>query len=86
MLRAGKEVDLIGRINGFFQRTMNGKPVPCDSEKMEAMIAYMEWLAQNAPKDQLVDIRNAGVIDDEPRARPAARRRDILCPVLHLSR
>ena len=64
MPRAGKEVDLVGRINGCFQRSMNGKPVPRDSEEMKAMVAYMEWLAQSTPKDQLVDIRNAGVIDE----------------------
>lgn len=63
MPRAGKEVDLEGRINGCFQRSMNGKPLPRESDEMKAMIAYMEWLSQNTPKDQLVDIRNAGVID-----------------------
>ncbi|AHY42794.1 cytochrome C [Stutzerimonas decontaminans] len=64
MPRAGKEVDLQARINGCFQRSMNGKPVPRESDEMKAMVAYMKWLAQNTPKHQLVDIRNAGVIDE----------------------
>ncbi len=63
MPRAGREVDLEGRINGCFQRSMNGKPLARESDEMKAMIAYMEWLSQNTPADQLVDIRNAGVVD-----------------------
>lgn len=64
MPRAGKEVDLEMRINGCFQRSMNGKALPRESREMKAMIAYMEWLAQNTPKDQRVDIQNAGDIDE----------------------
>lgn len=64
MPRAGKEVNLVQRINGCFQRSMNGKAIPPQSEEMHAMIAYMKWLGQNTPKEQLVDIRNAGVIDE----------------------
>jgi len=63
MPRSGKEVDLVGRINGCFQRSMNGKPVDRESEEMQAMVAYMEWLSQNVPKEQKVNIENAGSID-----------------------
>ena len=70
MPRAGKEVNLVQRINGCFQRSMNGKPLPPESEEMQAMIAYMKWLAQNTPKEQLVDIRNAGVVDESLVADP----------------
>lgn len=64
MPRAGKSVDLEGRINGCFQRSMNGKPLARESEEMQAMIAYMKWLSQSTPKEQLVKIRNAGVVDE----------------------
>src|SRR5690554_4651006 len=63
MPRSGKEVDLVGRINGCFQRSMNGTPLERESDEMQAMVAYMEWLAQNTPKDHKVDISNAGTID-----------------------
>lgn len=63
MPRAGKEVDMEARINGCFQRSMNGKPLDRESPEMLAMIAYMKWLAQNTPKDQKVDINNAGKVD-----------------------
>lgn len=64
MPRAGREIDLEARINGCFQRSMNGKPLDRESEEMKAMIAYMEWLSQNTPRDQLVDIANAGTVDE----------------------
>lgn len=70
MPRAGKEVNLVQRINGCFQRSMNGKAVPPESEEMQAMIAYMKWLSQNTPKEQLVDIRNAGAVDESLVADP----------------
>lgn len=64
MPRAGREVDLQGRINGCFQRSMNGKPLDREGPEMQAMMAYMNWLRQDVPKDQRVDIVNAGKIDD----------------------
>lgn len=64
MPRAGREIDLETRINGCFQRSMNGAPLDRGSEEMKAIVAYMKWLSQSTPKDQLVDIRNAGTIDE----------------------
>ncbi|MFH1805196.1 MAG: c-type cytochrome [Pseudomonadota bacterium] len=63
MPRAGREVDLAGRINGCFQRSMNGKPLPREGAEMKAMIAYMEWIRQDVPKGQRVNVVNAGPID-----------------------
>lgn len=63
MPRPGKEIDLVGRINGCFQRSMNGKPLPKESEPMQAMVAYINWLGQSVPKGQRVDIVNAVAID-----------------------
>ena len=64
MPRAGKEIDLTKRVNGCFQRSMNGKPLKPESDEMLAILAYMEWLAQKTPKAQKVDINNAGKIDE----------------------
>ena len=63
MPRSGKEVDLAARINGCFQRSMNGVPLDREGPEMTAMMDYMQWLAQNTPQDQKVDINNAGEID-----------------------
>ena len=43
--RSGKEDDIRERINGCFQRSMNGNPLLHDSTEMNAMVAYMEWVS-----------------------------------------
>ncbi|OZI57912.1 c-type cytochrome [Bordetella genomosp. 1] len=61
--RADRVVTLADRINGCFQRSMNGKPLPRDGIEMQAMIAYMKWLAQDVPSGAQVQIKNAWPID-----------------------
>ena len=39
------------RINGCFERSMNGKALPTDSKEMKAMVSYLEFLSRFAPKD-----------------------------------
>ena len=43
--RSGKEDNIRERINGCFQRSMNGTPLPHDSIEMNAMVSYMEWVS-----------------------------------------
>lgn len=47
--RAGKEVTIEDRINGCFKRSMNGKPLPLDSQEMKAMVAYYNYISINVP-------------------------------------
>jgi len=61
--RADRVVSLEDRINGCFMRSMNGKPLARDSGEMQAMIAYMKWLAQDVPHGAQVRIKNAWPID-----------------------
>ncbi len=49
--REDKEAGLEERINGCFERSMNGKALPTDSEEMKAMVAYMDWLSEDMPED-----------------------------------
>lgn len=43
--RADQVVTLQDRINGCFQRSMSGKPIPANSKEMRAMVTYMHWLS-----------------------------------------
>ncbi|MBP6344294.1 c-type cytochrome [Neisseriaceae bacterium CLB008] len=70
MPRAGKMVDLPMRINGCFQRSMNGKPLAVDSREMQAMLAYMAWLSEGLPKGAQVQIDVGGKIDDSIEPNP----------------
>jgi len=38
------------RINGCMERSMNGKKLPLDSDKMESIVAYMDWLSEGIPE------------------------------------
>lgn len=64
MPRAGKLVTIEGRINGCFQRSMNGKPLDPESKEMKAMVAYMTWLSQTQPEGAKVKLVNSGPVDE----------------------
>ena len=49
--RTDKVAGLEERINGCFTRSMNGKAMPVDSKEMKAMVAYVDWLSKDLPKD-----------------------------------
>lgn len=64
MPRAGKMVDMTMRINGCFQRSMNGKPLNPESKEMKSIIAYMDWLGKTQPEGANVKIIASGAIDE----------------------
>jgi len=45
------------RINDCFQRSMNGKPLPDDSDEMRGVLAYMWWLSKGVPTGMDVEGR-----------------------------
>ncbi|MDG1572926.1 c-type cytochrome [Robiginitalea sp. M366] len=48
--RSNRVGTLEDRINGCMERSMNGRKLPVDSEPMQAMVAYMEWLGEDLPE------------------------------------
>lgn len=61
--RSGKVITLEERINGCFQRSMNGKPLDVASPDMQAMVAYFDWMRMNTKPDDEVEGRGVGKID-----------------------
>jgi len=47
--RAGRVNTIQERINGCFERSMNGEALVLDSDDMNAMVSYMNWLSQDMP-------------------------------------
>ena len=47
--RAGRVNVIQERINGCFERSMNGKALELGSDDMNAMVSYMSWLSQDMP-------------------------------------
>jgi thiosulfate dehydrogenase len=41
---------LAERVNGCFERSLNGKALPEKSQEMQAILAYMQWLSQDIPQ------------------------------------
>ena len=52
--KVGEQVSLTDRINECFERSMNGKALPPDSSKLQAVVSYIEWLSQNVPRGSKV--------------------------------
>ncbi len=48
--RAGKKIELEDRVNGCFERSMNGRALPKDSREMQAYLAYFHWLSSEVPE------------------------------------
>lgn len=47
--RSGRINSIQERINGCFERSMNGKALDLASDDMNAMVSYMSWLSQGMP-------------------------------------
>lgn len=48
--RTGRVVTLADRVNECFERGLNGKAIPQDSHKLQAIVAYIEWLSKDVPQ------------------------------------
>ncbi|HET9983426.1 MAG TPA: c-type cytochrome [Longimicrobiales bacterium] len=47
--RSGRVISMEDRINGCFQRSMNGKALPVGGADMRAIVAYMAFLSRGVP-------------------------------------
>jgi len=45
------------RINGCMERSMNGTKLPEDSDEMQAIVAYMDWLGQDMPESRMKEFK-----------------------------
>jgi thiosulfate dehydrogenase len=56
--RNGTVNALQDRVNDCFERSMNGKPLPLDSDEMRGILAYVWWLSKGVPTG--VEVRGRG--------------------------
>ena len=69
--RADRTMSLADRINECFERSMNGKALPPDSSKLQAVVAYIGWLSQNVPRGSKVAWRGIPRINPSRQPDPA---------------
>lgn len=58
--RSNSVVSIADRINGCFQRSLNGEELDTNGREMQAMIAYMKWLGRDVKKG--VKPKDAGIV------------------------
>lgn len=68
--RAGKVITMEDRINGCFRRSMNGKPLPLESDDMKAMVAYFDWMKGATKPEDKVPGRGVGKVSQDIRPDP----------------
>lgn len=61
--RSNKIGTLEDRINGCIERSMNGKILPSESQKLKAIVAYMEWLGAGLPEDRKKEFKGYAPIN-----------------------
>ena len=84
MARENAMQSLAQRINGCFERSMNGRALPENSREMAAIIAYIGFLSDAAPAD--MEGRGAPAIQQMERAADPARGATVYsanCAVCH---
>ncbi|WP_353193605.1 c-type cytochrome [Pandoraea pnomenusa] len=63
--RSGRVITIEERINGCFNRSMNGKPLPLESTEMKAMVAYFDWMRAETSPEGKVEGRGIGKISQK---------------------
>jgi thiosulfate dehydrogenase len=61
--RNAKVNTLADRVNECFERSLNGRALPPDSSKMQAIVAYITWLSRGVPQGASVSWRGLQPID-----------------------
>lgn len=54
---------LADRVNECFERSLNGRALPPDSSKLQAIVAYITWLSQGVPQGVTLPWRGLQRID-----------------------
>jgi len=67
--RSGTNETIVKRVNDCFVRSLNGKSLDSNTRKMQAIVAYIEWLGKDVPKGKTV--KGSGIVDLPFLDRPA---------------
>ncbi|WP_455379128.1 c-type cytochrome [Petrachloros mirabilis] len=70
-VRTDRRMTLADRINECFQRSLNGKALPPDSSKLQAVVAYIDWLSKGIPPGSSIPWRGIPRLKSDKRPDPA---------------
>jgi thiosulfate dehydrogenase len=84
----GKEITIQDRVNSCMTRSMNGRPLPIDSEEMKAFVAYIDFLSTGAKRGETLPGLGSGKMPILGRAADPVRGKTLYakaCAVCHQS-
>jgi thiosulfate dehydrogenase len=55
--RVARNMSLADRVNECFERSLNGKTLPPDCSKLQAVVAYINWLSEGVPAGSVIQWR-----------------------------
>jgi thiosulfate dehydrogenase len=61
--RTARVNTLADRVNECFERSLNGRALPADSSKLQAIVAYITWLSHGVPQGAALPWRGLQRID-----------------------
>ncbi|MFY0593119.1 c-type cytochrome [Roseivirga sp.] len=85
--RENKMGNLIERVNGCMERSMDGEVLPEGSLEMQAIIAYMEWLSEDVPDDREEEFKGFAKVELPNEAADPVRGKEIYtkhCQTCHM--
>jgi thiosulfate dehydrogenase len=71
--RSGGAISIEDRLNSCMTRSMNGRPLPENSQEMQAMVAYIKFLSTGVAAGQKLSGLGAGAMPELTRAADPAR-------------
>jgi len=69
--RSGRANTLADRVNECFERSLNGRALPPDSSKLQAVVAYITWLSRGVPNGTTLPWRGLQRIESRRPLDPA---------------
>jgi thiosulfate dehydrogenase len=62
--RDGRVISLQDRINDCLMRSLNGNPIPSDSQDMNDFVAYMTYLSRDVPTGRSIEGRGLKAVEE----------------------
>jgi len=83
--RFGKMMTLADRINNCFERSMNGTPLPVDSQMMQDIIAYLSWISKEVRQYKTIPWLGLARLKSQHTPDPTAGKKvyEIYCAMCH---
>lgn len=83
--RANRLISLAERVNYCFERSLNGQPLPLDSQEMEDIVNYLDWISKEVKHLKVIPWLGVDEIQSRHQPNPHAGERvyQVSCAPCH---